>query len=123
MPGPKRSKSAAPKKAPQKMTPAALDKLAVVFRVLGDGGRLQLLQELKEGEKTVGELVTLSQMGQTVVSKHLKLMHQAGLLSRQKDGVRVIYAVSDPMVFQLCELVCGKLNREKEEMQGMEYMI
>ena len=105
------------------MTPAALDKLALVFRVLGDGGRLQLLQELKEGEKTVSELITLSGMGQTVVSKHLKLMHQAGLLSRQKDGVRVIYAVSDPMVFQLCELVCGKLNREKEDFQGMEYVI
>lgn len=117
------SQSAARSTAPARMTPAALDKLANVFRVLGDGGRLQLLQELKADEKTVGELVTLSGMGQTVVSKHLKLMHQAGLLSRQKDGVRVIYAVSDPMVFQLCELVCGKLNREKEEMQGMEYMI
>jgi len=123
MSAPKRSQSAAQKKAPLKMTPAALDKLAAVFRVLGDGGRLKLLQELKEREKTVSELVTLSGMGQTVVSKHLKLMHQARLLSRQKEGVRVIYAVSDPVVFQLCELVCGKLNREKEEMQGIEYMI
>lgn len=108
---------------PAKMTPEALAHLAVIFRVLGDSARLQLLQELKEGQKTVGELVTLTGMGQTVVSKHLKMMHQASLLSRKKEGVRVIYAVSDPTVFQLCELVCGKLNREKEEAQSIEYMI
>jgi DNA-binding transcriptional ArsR family regulator len=105
------------------MSPEALNKLAGVFRVLGDGGRLQLLQELKSGEKMVGELVTLTGMGQTVVSKHLKSMHQAGLLSRRKDGVRVIYAVSDPMVFELCELVCGKLTREQVENSGIEYLI
>ncbi|MGC6467608.1 MAG: ArsR/SmtB family transcription factor [Akkermansiaceae bacterium] len=119
MPAKKRSRSS----KPVKMTPEALAHLAVVFRVLGDGARLQLLQELKEGEQTVGELVDLTGMGQTVVSKHLKMMHQAALLSRRKEGTRVIYAVSDPTVFKLCELVCGKLNREREEAQGIEYMI
>jgi len=41
----------------------------------------------------------------------------------QKGGVRVIYSVAGPMVFQLCELVCGKPNREQEEQQGIEYLI
>jgi hypothetical protein len=50
-------------------------------------------------------------------------MHQDGLLSQQKDGVRVIYSVAGPMVFQLCELVCGTLNPEEEEQQGIESLI
>ena len=62
-------------------------------------------------------------MGRTDVSKHLKAMHQAGSLLQQKDGVRVIYSVAEPMAFQLCELVCGKPNREQQEQQGIEYLI
>ena len=118
---PKKKESLSEKKL--KMTPEALAHLAVIFRVMGDGARLQLLQELKDSERTVGELVELTSMGQTVVSKHLKMMHQAALLSRRKEGTKVIYGVSDPTVFQLCELVCGKLNREREESLGIEYMI
>ncbi len=48
-----------------------------------------LLQELKEGEQMVGELVELTGMGQASVSKHLKTMFDAGLLSRRKEGVKV----------------------------------
>lgn len=35
----------------------------------------------------------------------------------------MIYSVANPMVLQLYELVCGKLNREQEEQQGIEYLI
>ena len=62
-------------------------------------------------------------MGRTDISKHLKAMHQDGLLSQQKDGARVIYSVAGPMVFQLCELVCGTLNPEEEQQQGIESLI
>ena len=41
----------------------------------------------------------------------------------QKGGVRVIYSVAGPMVFQLCGLVCGKPNPEQEERQGIESLI
>ena len=105
------------------MNEQALEKLAVVFKVLGDGARLSLLQELKEGEKMVGELVTITGIGQASVSKHLKAMSDAGLLARRKDGVRVYYHVADRMVFDLCELVCGKLNRDKESLSEVEYFI
>ena len=82
-----------------------------------------VLQELKEGEKMVGELVTITGIGQASVSKHLKAMSDAGLLARRKDGVRVYYHVADRMVFDLCELVCGKLNRDKESLSEVEYFI
>lgn len=106
-----------------KMGPDALEKLAGVFKVLGDGARLALLQELKEGEKTVSELVALTGQGQAMVSKSLKAMREAGLLSRKKSGVYVFYRVEDPLVFQLCELVCGKLNRDQQSLGEIEYLI
>lgn len=41
----------------------------------------------------------------------------------QKGGVRLIYSVAEPMVFQLCELFCRKPNRKQEEHQGAESLI
>ena len=105
------------------MTTEALDKLAGVFKVLGDGGRLALLQELKQGEKTVGDLVELTEQGQATVSKSLKMMREAGLLERKKEGVRVYYRVEDRLVFDLCELVCGKLNRDHQSLGEIDYRI
>jgi len=107
----------------RKMGPAALEALARVFKVLGDGPRLALLQELREGEKTVSELVETTGQGQAMVSKSLKAMREAGLLTRRKEGIYVFYRVSDPLVFQLCELVCGKLNRDQQNLGEIEYLI
>ncbi|GHC46765.1 ArsR/SmtB family transcription factor [Roseibacillus persicicus] len=113
----------AKKKAGGQITPEGLEKLASVFRVFSEAGRLALLQELKNREMTVGELVDSAGIGQAGVSKHLKMMFDAGILSRRKDGTKVYYAVSDPMVYELCDLVCGKLVREQEAMKAIEYVI
>lgn len=106
-----------------KLGPEALNNLAGIFKVLGDGGRLALLQELKQGERTVGELVELTGQGQATVSKSLKMMRDAGLLERKKEGVRVYYSAEDKLVFELCELVCGKLHRDHKSLGEIEYLI
>lgn len=49
------------------------------------------------------------------VSKHLGVLHQAGIVSRRKDGNRVSYAIADQTVFELCETVCGGLARQVAE--------
>lgn len=107
----------------KKLAEEALEKLAGVFKVLSDGGRLSLLQELKEGQKTVGELVEITGQGQASVSKSLKMLKEAGLLERTKDGVRVYYRVEDKLVFDLCELVCGKLSRDHKSLGEIDYSI
>ena len=101
----------------------ALAKVAEMFRVLGDEGRLTLLQELQTGEKTVGELVEASGQGQASVSKHLKLMFDTGLVSRRKEGVKVFYSLKDETVFSLCHLVCGKLNSDQKSREEIDYSI
>jgi ArsR family transcriptional regulator len=110
-------------KKPSKLSSEALEMVAETFRALGDPGRLALLQELKDGEHMVGELVEASGMGQASVSKHLKTMHDAGLLSRRKDGVKVFYAVKDELVFALCGLVCGKLDDDQKGRSEIDFAI
>lgn len=97
-----------------------VDLIARRFRMLGEPYRLRMLQELESGERTVGELVAALDGNQSNVSKHLQILHDAGLVSRRRDGVSIVYSISDPMVFQLCELVCRsetqKSRREFEEL-------
>lgn len=64
-----------------------------------------------EGEKSVGELVEISGAHQANVSRHLQTLADAGLLKRRKDGLRVYYSIADSTVFDLCDLVCGSVEK------------
>jgi len=85
-------------------------RLADRFRTLGDPMRLRLLYALTGGERRAGELVEHSGGQQANVSKHLQLLHQQGLVARRKVGTAILYRIADPVVFQLCDLVCGSLG-------------
>lgn len=86
------------------------------FKMLGEPYRLRLLQLLEEGEKTVGDLVLELDGKQPNVSKHLQMLHDAGLVSRRREGTSIYYGIADPMVFKLCDLVCRSASaRAKEE--------
>ena len=102
------------------MSDKMMEVVARRFRMLGAPYRLRLLQELEGGEKTVGELVSALDGNQPNVSKHLQMLHDGGLVSRRRVGTSILYEISDPMVFKLCELVCRsaaqKSQREFEEL-------
>lgn len=96
---------------PMKLDLSDLDRVASLFRVFAEATRLALLQELKDGPKSVGELVDALPTTQANVSKQLKMLHDSGLVTRTKQGTSVIYEICEPMVFELCKLACDKLNR------------
>jgi DNA-binding transcriptional ArsR family regulator len=106
----------------QTMSGKMLDVVARRFRTLGEPYRLRILQELESGEKSVGELVATLDGNQPNVSKHLQILFDAGLIGRRREGTSIFYAISDPMVFRLCALVCSseaeKSRREFEELSG-----
>jgi DNA-binding transcriptional ArsR family regulator len=91
------------------MTPEALELVASRFRVLGEPLRLRLLQQLALAERSVSELAALLATSQPNVSKHLKLMQEAGLVARRADKNAAYYSLADDSVFALCEIVCGRL--------------
>ena len=95
-----------------KLDRPALEKVARLFSAFSDATRLCILQELRGGTRTVGQLVDAVGVSQGNVSKQLQLLNDAGLLQREKMGNQVFYSVADDIVFSLCELVCDKLNRD-----------
>ncbi len=100
-----------PATAVSHLDPATLDRLAALFRVLGESARLELLQEIKQGEKSVSELVDATGQGQANVSKHLKTLRQSGLVIRRREGTKVFYKVGTERVFELCRIVCECLDK------------
>ncbi len=89
-----------------------LDVIARRFRILGEPQRLRILQVLEAGEHTVGSLVTKLRGNQPNISKHLQALYDAGLVGRKRDGNSIIYFISDPVVFKLCELVCRSAAKD-----------
>ena len=72
------------------------EELASLFKALGDPARLRLLSfiaEQPEGEACVCFLTEPTGLSQPTVSHHLKLLHDAGLLEREKRGAWVFYRV------------------------------
>ena len=94
------------------MRPELLALVAERFKALAEPARLQILNALRGGEMTVGELVDTTELGQANVSKHLQLLYSLGFVSRRKEGLFVHYALADESVFQLCDIMCGRLEAE-----------
>jgi DNA-binding transcriptional ArsR family regulator len=95
-----------------KLDSTQLERVAALFRAFAEPTRLAIVQELKSGELSVSEIVDNLTTSQANVSKQLKLLYDAGIVSRRKQGTQVLYQIADPMVFELCRLVCDKLNRD-----------
>ena len=96
------------------LTPQVLGLIAHRFKALAEPARLQLLNCLREREMAVTDLVEETGLGQANVSKHLQLLHQLGFVARRKEGLFVYYALADKSVFQLCDIMCARLEAENK---------
>lgn len=92
-----------------------VQQVAEYFSILSEPMRLRILNLLREGEKCVQELVEATATSQANVSKHLKVMLQAGILSRRSEGTSAYYKVEDELIFELCNLVCDRLATRIEQ--------
>lgn len=96
----------------RELTAELLELISERFRALGEPTRLLILDALRSGEKTVGELMEATGLGQANASKHLQLLHSLGFVERRKEGLYVFYRLADERVFELCDIVCGRLEDE-----------
>jgi DNA-binding transcriptional ArsR family regulator len=74
---------------------------------------------LREGDATVSELQDAVGASQQNVSKHLGILHNAGIVTRAKQGNHARYAIADEGVFELCEQVCGDVRRQLDELDAL----
>ncbi len=68
----------------------------------------------RDGPASVGEMAETLGIKQANASKQLGILHQAGVLAREKAGNSAIYVIRMPLVFDLCGLVCNGLREEAE---------
>ena len=80
--------------------------VARYFSLLSEPTRLRILHAICQAEQSVSAIVAATGATQTNVSRHLALMHQAGVVSRRRDGNSVYYGVADPEFVAICRGVC-----------------
>ncbi len=102
-------------KSAQPVPEEVVQQVAEYFSILSEPMRLKILNLLREEEKCVQELVEATETSQANVSKHLKVMLQAGILSRRTEGTSAYYRVEDMLIFDLCNLVCDRLASRIEQ--------
>ncbi|MEX0588634.1 MAG: metalloregulator ArsR/SmtB family transcription factor [Cyanobium sp.] len=97
-------------------TPELLDELSQFFRLLSEPARLQLLCQLEHhGAMDVAAFIEATGFSQSHISRQLGQLQRAGLVRYQREGVRLIYEVADPLVHQLCNLVQLRLKQRLEK--------
>jgi DNA-binding transcriptional ArsR family regulator len=105
--------------APHPLPQPLIELVAQRFRVLGEPMRIKLLDRLRQGDATVGELQEALGASQQNISKHLGILHAAGMVARTKNGTRARYSISDPTVFDLCDQVCGGVRRRLQDLDAI----
>ena len=72
---------------------------AKIFNALSDPIRLEILEFLRDGEKCVCEITPHVNLPQPLVSRHLKILKNAGLVKRRKQGTWHMYSTTNPEVY------------------------
>jgi ArsR family transcriptional regulator len=92
---------------------------AEFFRILGHPVRVRILDLLRDGERTVGDLQQELQMDSSGTSQHLGALRKHGILEGRRVGTSVYYNVRDPRIFQLLEVARQILTSSLIESQAV----
>ena len=81
--------------------------------------RIRILDALRDESLTVNELSERLGTTQQNVSKHVGVLAQAGIVAREKEGTKVRCSIADPVIFDLCEIVCGGLAQQVADLNDL----
>lgn len=98
----------------QDLSEEAFEMLGERFKAFSEPMRLKLVYALMDGEKTVSDLVEETGGLQANVSKHLRVLLEAGILDRRKEGLNSFYRISDASTYELCDLMCDSVRDRLE---------
>jgi ArsR family transcriptional regulator len=87
---------------------------AEVCRVLADPKRLMILDVLRDGERSVGELADELGCMLANASQHLAVMRSAGLVDTRRIGTTVMYQLAEPALVEACDVIDGIVGRRLE---------
>jgi len=82
---------------------------STVFHALSDSIRLEIVSYLRDGEKCVCEIVPHLNLIQPLVSRHLKILKDAGIVRCRKDGTKRMYSIVDCQIYNLIDALTPEL--------------
>ena len=86
---------------------------AEACKMFSNEARLEIIDNLREGEKTVGELAEETGLNQPNISQHLAKLREQNFVDRRKEGTRVYYSITNEKIFEAFDLM---LDIIKEQM-------
>jgi len=91
---------------------------AEVCKTLADPRRLYILNELRAGEMSVGELASVCELNQAVVSRHLAILRNGGVVTARREGTSVYYKLADQRIGEACDVmqqvVLAKIEKNRQ---------
>lgn len=76
---------------------------ARLFRALAHEVRVRILEELRDRERSVGDLQAVLAVGGSNISQHLAVLRGEGIVTAKREGTNVLYSVVDPRVYRLLD--------------------
>jgi ArsR family transcriptional regulator len=80
-----------------------------IFNALSDPARLEILEFLRNGEECVCEIIPHLGLIQPVVSRHLKILKDCGIVRYRKEGNKRLYSITDPKIYKVIDAVTPEL--------------
>lgn len=94
-----------------KFTPQMTEEVAAYFKVLSEPVRLRMLGSIcREGPATVGDLTERLSLCQSVVSRHMKLMLEQGVVSKKVENGRTLYYFESDCLCTICAPVVQRIR-------------
>jgi ArsR family transcriptional regulator len=91
---------------------------AELCKALSNPERLIIINELRNCEMTVNDLAQVAEVNQSIVSRHLSILRERGVVESRRQGTKVYYRLSDPRMGEACDLVhrvlLNQMERNKE---------
>lgn len=99
------------------MSDPHLSQLADIFRLLGDASRLSIVMSCLSSPISVGEIANKTQLSQTLVSHHLRLLRAARLVKSQRQGRQIYYSAADFHVSSMITTMLEHLGEDQPELE------
>jgi len=78
---------------------------ANLLSALGHANRIRILEFLKDGEKCNCDIYPELNLEQSNLSRHMKILQEAGLVTARKEGLKVYYKITDPRIYEIFDIV------------------
>ena len=101
------------------MTKPVYQAKAEFFKVLAHPARIRILEVLREGERSVGDLVPDVGIESSHLSQQLGILRRANIVQARKEGSTVIYSVGNDALFELLDVARRIITTSLAESQGL----